>query len=165
MAILLLASLVACSAVHATQPARLALWVTDTIGNSPGELCHQATPSAGATGLPPGPPTLTERDVSGWNKANGRWTLNHLRFVGNDAAQKLQNRCFVLAVDGQLLSRGLVLSSHSARLTGFQTLNVYIRNDVLELQLTSGNHGSLVRVIHVDALDTVLGQPLTAPGR
>jgi len=66
----------------------------------------------------------------------------------------------VLAVDSKLISSGVVLSSHSSRLTGFPTLSVDSQNNALNLQLTSINHGSHSRLIHVETLNAVLEQRL-----
>jgi len=135
---------------------RLALWVTDSIGATSGVQCNLQTPSTPEPSLPATKPTLTENDVTTWNAENGHWTLNPARYSGTDGAQKLQDRCFVLAIDGKLISSGVVLSSHSARLTRFPTLSVYNRDHSLDLRLTSGNRGSQSTLIHVDALNDVL---------
>lgn len=157
-ATLSLAGLAFCTAVCAAEPPRLMLWITDPIGVTNGSQCHQPVIPATPQNLPAAQPTLTEHDVTRWNTGNGRWTLNPDRFARSDAIQKLQDHCFVLAIDGKLISSGVVLSSHSARLTGFPTLSVYSQNNALDLQLTSGNHGRHSRVIHLDSLDAVLGQ-------
>lgn len=137
---------------------RLALWVTDSIGATSGAQCNLQKPSTPSPSLPATEPTLTENDVTAWDAENGRWILNPARYSGVDTAQKLQDRCFVLAIDGKLISSGVVLSSHSARLTRFPTLSVYNRDHALDLRLTSGNRGSQSTLIHVDALNDVLGR-------
>ncbi len=157
----------AAAATHATGAPRLALWVTDSIGTGNGEKCNLAPDSL----LPATAPTLTEDDVTAWHRQNARWTLNVERFPADGAGQKLQDHCFVLAIDGTMVSSGIVLSSYSARLTGFPTISLYnqnnqnnqtsqnSQNNALYLQLTSGNHGSHSKMIHVAALDAVLAQP------
>lgn len=133
------------------------LWITDPIGVTNGSQCHLPVIPAAIPSLPTVQPTLTEHDVTQWNADNGRWTLNPDRFAGA-AVQDLQDHCFVLAIDGKLIRSGVVLSSHTARLTGFPTLSVYSKNNALNLQLTSGNLGGHSRLIHIDSLDAVLGQ-------
>jgi hypothetical protein len=154
----LLLSILVCSATacFAGSP-RLALWVTDPIGVKPAEVCSPDSPSARAGGLPATAPTVTELDVTAWSRDNGRWTLNPERFARSDAAPKLRDHCFVLAIDGKLVTRGVMLSSHSARLTRFPTISVYEGDHTAYLRLTSGNQGEGSRLIHAEALDAVLG--------
>ena len=139
-------------------PPRLALWITDSIGTTDASLCDLVTLPAVAPSLPTTPPTLTERDVSAWHPQQGRWSLDPARYVGYAAAQKLQDHCFVLAIDGKFVSSGVALSSYSERLTGFTTLIITTRDDALDLQMLSSNHGRYMRLIHVEAIDAVLGQ-------
>lgn len=155
--LLFLAGLAFFTSVGATETPRLMLWITDPIGMNIAK-CHLPEPLVGAPSLPTAVPTLTEHDVIHWNPDNGRWTLRPGRFTRSEISQKLQDHCFVLAIDGKLISSGVVLSARSARLTGFPTLNVYSQSNAPDLQLTSGNHGCHSRVIHLDALDAVLGQ-------
>lgn len=157
-ATLFFASLAFCAAAAAADIPRLALWITAPIGTSNGVQCHLPEASANTQNLPEIQPTLTDHDITEWNPDNARWILNPALFTLQDIVQKLQDHCFVLAIDGKVISSGVVLSSHSARLTGFPTLSVYSQNNALYLQLTSGNHGSHSRLIHVDALNAVLGQ-------
>jgi len=147
-------------ASSAADAPRLALWIIDSIGvlSSATQCNLQMTPT-GAPGLPATEPTLTENDVTAWDAGKGRWTLNSARFSYTDAAQKLQDRCFVLAIDGKLVSSGVVLSAHSARLTRLPTLSVYNHKHSLDLRLTSSNGGSHSSLIHVDVLNDVLGRP------
>ena len=157
----LLSGLVFAASAAAADAARLAVWVTDPVGTTSGIQCDlEASPaSAGrlqATPLPPTPPTVTERDVLAWNRSTGRWTLDPARFAGTEAAQRLQNHCFLLAIDGKQVSSGIVLSEYSARLTGFPTLIILNRGDVLTFELLSSNHGTRMRHLHAEALDAVL---------
>lgn len=161
--ILFLAGLAFSIAAPAADDVRLALWVTDRIGVNSGIECYR-TDSAAMPLLPATTPTLTEHDVTAWNPTQGRWTLDPARFAGTDAEKKLVDRCFILAIDGQPVSSGVVLSEYSARLTGFPTINVMNRNNVLDLQLLSSNHGPHMRLIHIDALKDVLS-PKPAPGK
>lgn len=131
-----------------SQHVRLQLWVIDTIGTGNGSACE----FAGDAVLPSSSPTLTERDVAHWDKVAERWHLG-----SNSLLSGLLDRCFVLAVDGKLLSSGLVLSSRSARLNGLNTLNVYANKQGAYLQLTSGNHGQHSRTIHGVLLSDVFG--------
>ncbi len=152
---LLFAGLAFSGSAPAAEPARLALWITDPIGNSDGRQCDLTGHHAAGQAVPERRPTLTERDVGAWRADSARWTLHPTRIpVPNQS--KLTDRCFVLALDGKKIS-GVVLSSHSARLTMLPTISIYTEGDALELQLTSGNHGRDMWLIHVDALDAVLG--------
>lgn len=156
-----LGGLVLAASAAAADTARLAVWITDPVGTTSGIQCDlEASPaSAGAlraTPLLDTPPTLTERDVIAWNKSNGRWMLDPARFAGIESAQRLQDHCFLLAIDGKLVSSGIVLSEYSARLTGFPTLIVVNRDDKLMLELLSSNHGARIRLLHAEALDAVL---------
>ncbi|HJV76372.1 MAG TPA: hypothetical protein VJ654_19275 [Noviherbaspirillum sp.] len=159
--LLLLSGLVFAASAAAADAARLAVWVTAPVGTTSGIQCDlEASPaSAGrlqATPLPPTPPTVTERDVIAWNRSTGRWTLDPARFAGIESAQRLQDHCFLLAIDGKLVSSGIVLSEYSARLTGFPTLIVLNRGNVLTFELLSSNHGTSMRHLHADALNAVL---------
>lgn len=146
----------AAAAATADAAPRLALWITDPIGMTNGEHCVLPANTA----LPASAPTVTEKDVVAWQAETFSWTLDSSRFAGSDGAWKLQDHCFVLAVDGKPLASGLALSSYSARLTGLPTLIVTQRKESLTLQLMSGNHvGPLARSLHSDAIGAVLGQP------
>lgn len=153
---LFLAILVFSTATPAPAASRLALWVTDPIGATSGIQCVLAPSPAGLPELPAAQPTLTEQDVSAWNPDNACLTLDPARFAGRDTLQKLADHCFVLAIDGKLISSGVVLSSHSARLTGFPSIVVYNGDHELYLQLISSNRGSHTRPIHIEALNEVL---------
>jgi hypothetical protein len=159
--LLFLAGLAFSASAAAADTARLALWITAPVGATNGIACDlESSPgSAGrlqATPLPATPPTLTEHDVSAWDSATARWTLDPKRFAGTESAQRLQDHCFLLAIDGKLIGSGIVLSEHSARLTGFPTLIVLNRNDALTFELLSSNHGDRIRHLHAEALDAVL---------
>lgn len=149
---LLLLSLLACSSASAAEVPRLALWITDPIGLKPVEVCAQ--PLAPGMELPVTAPSLTDRDVTGWNRDSGRWTFSPASLAGGES--RLKDHCFVLAIDGRLVSRGVVLSSHSARLVEFPVISVHDHDHATDLRLTSGNNGLGARRIHVEALDAVL---------
>lgn len=156
-----LSGLVFAASAAASDATRLAVWVTDPIGTTSGIQCDlEASPaSAGrlqATPRPSTQPTVTERDVIAWNRSTGRWTLDPARFASIESAQRLQDHCFLLAIDGKLVSSGIVLSEYSARLAGFTTLIVLHRDDVLTFELLSSNHGTGMRHLHAEALDAVL---------
>lgn len=127
---------------------RLSLWITDSIGLN--DVHHCTQPSAST--LPATEATLTESNVTAWNKENGRWTLDPSRYSGVDGAHKLQDRCFVLAIDGKLLSSGVVLSSYSARLIKQPTLVIINHDHLLDLQLRDSQSS----LVHVGALNEVL---------
>jgi len=159
-AIVLLSIITFATAVAAANPPRLALWVTDSFGTEadPGERCKLTTPATAEAALPASAPTLTEQDVVAWTADTARWTLNTARFARSDASTKLQDHCFVLAIDGKLIVRGILLSSHSARLTNLPTIKVSDHEEALHLQLTSGNRVDDAQLLHAEALDAVLGQ-------
>lgn len=142
-----------CCAVHAESP-RLSLKISSPIGATNGSHCVDDAPSvpARSNGL-----DLTEQDVVGWDQKTSTWTLDPERFAGSEGGWKIADRCYELAIDGKVLSKGLVLWTHSPRLTGFDTLIVTNANASLQLQLLSGNHGRNVRLIHRDALNQALG--------
>jgi len=156
-ATLFLASLAFSVASFAAGAPRLALWVTESMGTGPGDNCKPWMTPEESTGLPATPPTLTERDVVAWDRKSARWTLDSKRFSVGDAAKKLHDHCFVLAIDGKFISNGVMLSERTPRMTGFPTISVYDRNNALYFQLTSGNHGSHTSLMYVDVLDAVLG--------
>lgn len=133
---------------------QLALWITDSIGATDGSFC-KLSPSLASQVIAGIAPTLTENEVLAWQSATGLWELNHDRNSGDQAAQQLQNHCFVLAVDGKVISAGSVLSAHSARLVLFPTLLVHNRNGVLSLQLKAAHSDRRDKLIHVELLDTV----------
>ena len=145
------------SASAAAASPRLALWITEPIGATNGTQCNLQT-SFIPKELSTMQPTLTEQDITAWDTVRAIWTLNSARFDSNNDVFKLQDHCFVLSIDGKLISSGVVLSAHSARWIGFPTLRVYDRGGEVNLQLISSNQSSNVRPIHVDALDAVLGR-------
>lgn len=153
---LFLASLALSATSYASDTPRLALWITESLGTGAGDNCKPWITPKESLGLPSTPPTLTERDIVAWDRKSAHWSLDTKRFP-EGAAKKLQDHCFVLAIDGKLISNGLVLSESTERLTAFPTISVYDRNNALYFQLTSGNHGSDTRLIYVDALNAVLG--------
>jgi len=158
---LVLAGLALCGAtagVAAAPQARLALWVTEPVGATNASQCKLAPAPGMPFSLPATAPSLTERDVSDWHPDTARWFLDPARFAGAAAAQELQDHCFVLAIDGKALSSGVMLSSHSARLTDFPTISVATADSAISLQLFSGYQGRPMQPIHVEALDAVLGQ-------
>jgi hypothetical protein len=101
---------------------------------------------------------LTEQDIAAWDAHSARWTLKPSRFAAPAAAHNLQDHCFVLAIDGKLVSSGAVLSSYSARLITFPTLSVLTQSNAVSLQLNSGHRGTRSQPIHVAALDAVLAR-------
>jgi hypothetical protein len=151
----------ATTTVFAADAPRLALWITEPIGASDGSKCGLARiPLSGAPfPLPETSPTLTERDVNAWDNSTARWTLNPARFAASGDGQKLEDHCFVLALDGKPAASGMVLSSYSARRTDLPTIITTRKGNTLVLELLSSSHGSSVRHLHVGALDSVLGQP------
>lgn len=152
------ALLCATAIAAAADAPRLALWITDSIGATNGSKCRFPN-AAVSLRLPTTTPTLTEQDVIAWNANQGRWTLAPDRFPVSAAFDKLQDRCFVLAIDDKLAASGVVLASYSARLIDFPAISVINQKDKLDLQLTSTFHGSFMHPIQTEALNAVLGQP------
>ncbi len=155
---LVLASLTISATVTAAEMPRLSLWITDSVGAGNGAECDLSKDSAARSRVPLKPPTLTEDDVAAWNPDTALWTLNPVRVSRSDGSQKLIDHCFVLAIEGKVISSGIVLSSYSARLVRFPTINVFTRQDAVDLQLTLGKSAIQGRPIHVNALDAVLRQ-------
>jgi hypothetical protein len=153
--------MVLAASVAAADQRRLALWITEPIGATDGSQCNLNSASADAAKFPAAPPTLTERDVIAWHPKTARWTLDPTRFTGIESAQKLRDHCFILALDGKLVSSGMALSEYSARLSGFPTLIVMNRNDAINLELLSSNHGSAMRHLHGETLNDILRQKAT----
>ena len=157
--VLILAGLVFSAVATAATPARLGLWVTDSIGATSGIQCNVEESLASTQSLLATQPTLTERDVSAWDAASAQWALSIDRFSSLDEMRKLEDRCFVLAIDGKFVTSGVILSSYSARMIRFSTLSVIRKDKALKLQLRSGNHARS-DLIHVRTLDAVLGLKL-----
>lgn len=147
----LLAALVLLAALPA-QAQRLSLAIGEQFPGN-GAECVEA-------GRHPVPATtrIGEGDVVEWVAWGAKWRLDPARFPPSSATT-LTDRCFELAIDGRLLERGLVLSSHSARLTGFPTIGVIREGGALWLQLTSGNHGMHVRALRVEELERLFFDP------
>ena len=148
---LCLCFLLAPAAAPAQTP-RLVLSITESIGATNGSQCVEDLPSTTPVGM-----TLTENDVTAWSRDDGRWTLDPARFSESGAGNGISDHCFVLALDGRIVSRGLALWSYSARLTGYPTLNVIPKGGALTLQLTSGNHRN-IHLLHTQELDAILGR-------
>lgn len=151
--IYLTALLLMCGVAHA-EPVRLSLKITAPIGATNGSHCVEEAPQAAST---QSSLTLTEQDVVNWNEKSSTWTLDPKRFSGSKGGWKLADHCYELAIDGKTLSKGLLLWRHSARLTGFDVLDMVESDSTLQLQLLSSNHGSHIRQIHRDELNSVLG--------
>lgn len=157
----MVAGLVFAGSVAAAEQPRLALWITEPIGTSSGSKCNLNLSAADAAKLPVTSPTLTERDVIAWNPSTARWKLDPARFTDNEHAQQLKDHCFILAIDGKPAASGMALAEYSARLSGFPTMIILSRNNALELELLSNNHGGMMRHLHADALGNILRQKNT----
>lgn len=146
--------LTAAAVTPMTPAPRLTLALTTPLGATDGSQClSAAAPANDASGTT----TVTERNVIHWNPVGARWTLDPARFPEADDG-KLTERCFVLSVDGKVVSSGVSLSVNTSRLTGYPTLNVIPRDGVLTLQLTSGNHRN-IGLLHAALLEDVFGNP------
>ncbi len=152
-----LLSLIGAAIADQATPPRLMLWATKPIGATNGDHCGPAVEKNQSANLPPAPPTLTEQDIESWNPDNGRIRLWPARRPATDTMRLLRDHCFVLALDGHVVERGIALDPESARMTGLPTLTLYRDQAAPYVQMTSGNHGLNVRVIHSAEIDTVLG--------
>lgn len=142
------------AAAASANPARLALWITDSVNGNNGSRCQLTLPVL----VPQSPPAFTDRDIGAWRAEQALWTVRPERLSGRAGRRVLEDHCFILVIDGKVIESGIVLSSHSERLTGFATLFVTEMDGKLQLQLTAGNHGAPMRLLHVAALDSVLAQ-------
>lgn len=114
-------------ATIATAAPRLTVWVSDPVGASDGRHC-----AAGPASPPDTAPILTEADVVAWSPSSGRWRL------ARDPGAGFVDHCFLLSIDGTHLTRGMILSSHSARLTALPVLTTFRRGEGVELWLSAG---------------------------
>lgn len=151
--------------LYATNPAfadqstspRLMLWATESIGITNGDKCGISVETAQNAKLPTEPPTLTEKDIASWNPDNGRMRLASDHATTKKIMKLLRDHCFILALNGRIVERGIALDPESARMTGLATLTIYRDKNAPYLQITSGNHGFNSQVIHSTAIDAVLG--------
>lgn len=155
-----LAGLIVIATNAAAEAPRLVLSITESIGQSDGEQCTLGKLPAMAS---PVSLTLTEWDAVAWHAEYGRWTLDPNRFPIDGAMPKLVDRCFILSINGKVIEAGVALSVNTPRMTGYPTLNVIPKDGDLVLQLTSGNHGRHIRLLHRQAMDAVLGNPASLP--
>jgi hypothetical protein len=151
-------ALAACAAQPPVQTNRLSLWITDTLaarGNA-ADACYLPA-NAAAPALPPAnaDTRITEHDVESYARDTARWSLDPKRIPASVARDRLLDRCFVLAIDGRVVSGGVVLSSHSARLTGGPTIFVYERGGRIMLELLSSGHGPNMRHPLMPELDRI----------
>lgn len=146
-----LAGLALVSGTAFAEPPRMSLSITQPIGAAAGDLCVKDTIREP---LPVGGLMLTERDVASWEPATGIWVLDPARLSGFDNGWRLVDHCYELAIDGKVISKGMVLWMHSARLIRFPVLLVASQKKSLSLQLRSG-HGHGTHLIHGDKLNEV----------
>jgi hypothetical protein len=155
----LLALVLLISAATQAQAQRVQIAITAQISNTSGAQCGLPS-TVLATALDHPSPKyliLTEKDIVHWDADKGDMTIPRDRFGD---PWRIQDHCFVLAIDGKPVASGMALSSHTARLTRFPILQVItssgdLRSEVV-LRLTSGNEGGAVRPIFRNELDTVL---------
>lgn len=134
---------------------RLALWATEAIGNNSADTCFKPQLSLSGVGLPSSAPTFTELDVDGWNPVTATLTINASVLARNHSAQKLQNHCYILAVDNKVLSSGVIIASYSARLTKIDTIKVATNHQQVTLQLTAG-HDAPAQMPSISLINDVL---------
>lgn len=132
---LIVCSMVFSGVASASDLPALSLWVTTPIGATNGSQC--AVPGA----LPQNAPTLTEQDISAWNAQRQRFYLDNKRFAAK-SEYDLVDHCFVLAIKGKEVARGLVLSGHSARLSNLPTLYLQRKATGLQGGFYQVGHGS-----------------------
>lgn len=132
---------------------RLMLAITESFGNSDGRQCelnHDPTTQQQAS------VTLTENDVAAWEPYGARWMLDPVRYNESTMMGRLSGHCFVLSIDGKVVSSGVVLWVYTGQLTGYDTLNVIPKDGTLILQLTRGNHRN-ISLLYGQALGEILG--------
>lgn len=131
---------------------RLMLAITESFGTSDGSQCelNQGSTKQQAS------LTLTENDVAAWEPYGARWMLDPTRYNESNMMGRLSGHCFVLSIDGKVVSSGVVLWVYTGQLTGYDTLNVIPKDGTLTLQLTRGNHRN-ISLLHAQALGEILG--------
>jgi len=98
---------------------------------------------------------IRENDIVEWNPKTGYWTLDSMKFSRNDILKQLQDHCFNLIIDNQLVTKGAIVSSYSARLIRLPTIILKTTQSRIDLQLNSG-HGNNEKLIFIDKLNEVL---------
>jgi len=151
-----LLSLLIASGSATAQDHTLALWITEPLGVDSVEKC-QSTGQTLPNSLPNTAPIISEKDVIKWDAKMAHWTLKKAKFSQAEAIEKVQDHCFVLALNGKIVSRGVVLSSYSARLTKMPTITTFYHEDALSLQLNAGNVAGIRKTILTKEIDAVLG--------
>ena len=149
--------LISCAMQSATAQ-RLKLYIQQPIAYTDGSQCALPLTQAAAAIAQPSASDLllTEHDVVAWNPTRAIWSLMPERVSDR---WLLVDHCFTLSIDDKVVVSGIVLSAETARLTGLPTLNVLTRSNSdkpLDIQLTSGNHGAMTRLIFVDTLDAII---------
>lgn len=153
---LIVCSMVFSGVASASDLPALSLWVTTPIGATNGSQCGE--PGA----LPQAAPTLSEQDISTWSAQQQRFNLESKRFAAK-SEYELVDHCFVLAIKGKEVARGLVLSSHSARLSNLPTLYLQSKKTGLQggfYQAARGLGGSPA-LNHPALLDVLGRRPVT----
>lgn len=130
---------------------RLQIWVTRALAAADLSQCHRQP----AQPLPETRPTLNAADIRLWVPESASMQLDRYPGLTRDLQWRLQDHCFVMAVDGQFLAAGVILSSNSARLSEQPTLELHAGNGALALQLLGGNSGAIRSPAHVQALQSV----------
>jgi len=143
--------MLAFGAAHA-EPPRMQLSITRPIGMTNGDIC---VTNALEADKPAVSLVLTEADVSTWDATTVTWTLDPSRIAGPERASQIVNHCYELAIDGNVISKGMVLSDHTSRLTDYPALLIADKKQGLALQLLSGTHYGRVHSIHSKELSEV----------
>lgn len=133
---------------------QLSVWITQAIESGGVEQCQK--PPNGP--LPQRPPDITDNDVRRWDSQSARMQIEPKAHGAFSWKQKLQDHCFILAVGERMVSAGVVLSYHSARLVVMDTLVVQPSKGSLYLQLLAGYRGGEDQPLHTRELDRVFSR-------
>jgi len=118
------------------------IWPTQSIATTGDFASSCQTPNRVIPKYTSVAPAVTERDIAAWDESNGKFTLKETNWKTQELKELLLDRCFVLVVNGRILTQGVILSSHSARLSTIPTLSVFSENDKLILQFNAGNRST-----------------------
>ncbi len=100
---------------------------------------------------------INENDVTAWNPKTARWTLDTKKFDKYTFFKEVQNHCFYLSINGEIVANGAVLSSSSARFSSSPTVRVFYTKNGIDLQLVSANSTDAIPIF-VNELNSVFSK-------
>lgn len=118
--ILCAACLLFAAAASAAQTPRLALWITETIDPTEGGRCVQLQTTEAAISTAP---TLTDNDIVLWDEKTYEWFVDPAKFDVS-AMYGWLHHCYALALDGVVVSRGIMRSRFDAALSAMPALHL-----------------------------------------